>query len=65
MFNLLEKHNQGEGLSDTVKAFFEKGGMAMKQDTILDATLNAAVNSAKSKHSQRYPRLHESCGSKP
>jgi IS5 family transposase len=58
MCNLLEKHNQGERLFDNVKAFFESGGMAMKQDTILDATLNAVVNSTKFKHSQGYPRFH-------
>lgn len=55
MFNLLEKRNQGERLFDTVKAFFEKGAMAMKPATTLDATLNAGVNSTNYQNSQRYP----------
>lgn len=61
MFNPLDKHNQGERLFDTVKAFFEKGTMAMKPDTTLDATLNAIFNSTSYKHIQRYPRLRVSC----
>jgi IS5 family transposase len=51
MFNPLDKHNQGERLFDTVKAFFEKDGMAMKPGTSLDATLNAFVNSTSYKNS--------------
>ena len=45
--HLLEKHDLGEQIFETVKARLSARGMTMKQDTIVDATLIAA------------PRLHQ------
>jgi IS5 family transposase len=43
--HLLEKHNLGEQIFETVKAHLKTNGMAMKQGTIIDATLIAAPSS--------------------
>jgi len=43
--HLLEKHNLGEQIFETVKAHLKDNGMAMKQGTIIDATLIAAPSS--------------------
>ena len=43
--HLLEKHNLGEQIFETVKAHLKDRGMAMKQGTIIDATLIAAPSS--------------------
>ena len=43
--HLLEKHNLGEQIFETVKAHLKVKGMAMKQGTIIDATLIAAPSS--------------------
>jgi IS5 family transposase len=43
--HLLEKHNLGEQIFQTVKAHLKERGMAMKQGTIVDATLIAAPSS--------------------
>ena len=43
--HLLEKHNLGKQIFEVVKAHLKANGMAMKQGTIIDATLIAAPSS--------------------
>ena len=43
--HLLEKHDLGQQIFETVKADLKQRGMAMKQGTIIDATLIAAPRS--------------------
>ena len=43
--HLLEKHDLGQQIFAVVKAHLKANGMAMKQGTIIDATLIAAPNS--------------------
>jgi IS5 family transposase len=57
--HLLEKHNLGEQIFETVKAHLRKRGMAMKQGTIIDATLIAAPSSTKNKAGERDPEMHQ------
>jgi transposase, IS5 family len=58
--HLLEKHNLGEQIFETVKAHLKERGMAMKQGTIIDATLIAAPSSTKNKAGERDPEMHQS-----
>ncbi|MFO8237190.1 MAG: IS5 family transposase, partial [Prochlorococcaceae cyanobacterium] len=57
--HLLEKHNLGEQIFETVKAHLKDRGMAMKQGTIIDATLIAAPSSTKNKARERDPEMHQ------
>jgi len=57
--HLLEKHNLGEQIFETVKAHLKDSGMAMKQGTIIDATLIAAPSSTKNKSGERDPEMHQ------
>ena len=57
--HLLEKHNHGEQIFETVKAHLKERGMAMKQGTIIDATLIAAPSSTKNKAGERDPEMHQ------
>jgi IS5 family transposase len=57
--HLLEKHNLGEQIFQTVKAHLKDRGMAMKQGTIIDATLIAAPSSTKNKKGERDPEMHQ------
>ena len=57
--HLLEKHNLGEQIFETVKAHLKANGMAMKQGTIIDATLIAAPSSTKNKKGKRDPEMHQ------
>lgn len=57
--HLLEKHNLGEQIFETVKAHLKANGMAMKQGTIIDATLIAAPSSTKNKTGERDPEMHQ------
>ena len=43
--HLLEKHDLGKQILETMKAHLKANGMAMKQGTIIDATLIAAPSS--------------------
>jgi IS5 family transposase len=43
--HLLEKHDLGKQIFESVKAHLKANGMAMKQGTIIDATLIAAPSS--------------------
>jgi IS5 family transposase len=62
--HLLEKHNLGEQIFETVKAHLRERGMAMKQGTIIDATLIAAPSSTKNKAGERDPEMHQTCKGK-
>jgi IS5 family transposase len=57
--HLLEKHKLGEQIFETVKAHLRERGMAMKQGTIIDATLIAAPSSTKNKAGERDPEMHQ------
>jgi IS5 family transposase len=57
--HLLEKHNLGKQIFETVKAHLKANGMAMKQGTIIDATLIAAPSSTKNKKGKRDPEMHQ------
>jgi IS5 family transposase len=57
--HLLEKHNLGEQIFKTVKVHLRERGMAMKQGTIIDATLIAAPSSTKNKTGERDPEMHQ------
>jgi IS5 family transposase len=57
--HLLEKNNLGEQIFSVVKAHLKERGMAMKQGTIIDATLIAAPSSIKNKSGERDPEMHQ------
>jgi IS5 family transposase len=57
--HLLEKHDLGPQIFETVKAHLKARGMAMKQGTIIDATLIAAPSSTKNKQGERDPEMHQ------
>jgi IS5 family transposase len=57
--HLLEKHNLGKQIFETVKAHLKDQGMSMKQGTIIDATLIAAPSSTKNKKGERDPEMHQ------
>ena len=57
--HLLEKLNLGEQIFETVKAHLKELGMAMRQGTIIDATLIAAHSSTKNKAGERDPEMHQ------
>jgi IS5 family transposase len=57
--HLLEKHDLGKQIFETVKAHLKANGMAMKQGTIIDATLIAAPSSTKNEKGERDPEMHQ------
>jgi IS5 family transposase len=57
--HLLEKHELGERIFETVKAHLSARGMTMRQGTIVDATLIAAASSTKNKEGKRDPEMHQ------
>jgi IS5 family transposase len=57
--HLLEKHDLGEQIFETVKAHLSERGMTMRQGTIIDATLIAAPSSTKNKEGKRDPEMHQ------
>jgi len=57
--HLLEKHELGEQIFETVKAHLSERGMTMRQGTIVDATLIAAPSSTKNKEGKRDPEMHQ------
>jgi IS5 family transposase len=57
--HLLEKHDLGQKAFETVKAHLKQRGMAMKQGTIIDATLISAPSSTKNKTGERDPEMHQ------
>lgn len=57
--HLLEKHDLGRRIFEVVKAHLKANGMAMKQGTIVDATLIAAPSSTKNEKKERDPEMHQ------
>ena len=57
--HLLEKHELGEQIFETVKAHLSARGMTMRQGTIVDAALIAAPSSTKNKEGKRDPEMHQ------
>jgi IS5 family transposase len=57
--HLLEKHDLGEQIFETVKTHLSARGMTMRQGTIIDATLIAAPSSTKNKEGKRDPEMHQ------
>jgi IS5 family transposase len=57
--HLLEKHDLGQKIFEAVKPHLKSRGMAMKQGTIIDATLIAAPTSTKNKQGERDPEMHQ------
>lgn len=57
--HLLEKHDLGQQIFDVVKAHLNANGLAMKQGTIIDATLIAAPSSTKNTRKERDPEMHQ------
>ena len=57
--HLLEKHDLGKHIFETVNTHLKEQGMSMKQGTIIDATLIAAPSSTKNKKGERDPEMHQ------
>ena len=57
--HLLEKHDLGEQIFETVKAHLSERGMTMRQGTIVDAALIAAPSSTKNKEGKRDLEMHQ------
>jgi IS5 family transposase len=57
--HLLEKHELGEQIFETVNAHLSARGMTMRQGTIVDATLIAAPSSTKNNQGKRDPEMHQ------
>ena len=62
--HLLEQNDLGEQIFEAVKAHLKANGMAMKQGTIIDATIIAAPSSTKNKNRERDPEMHQTCKGK-
>ena len=56
---MLEKHELGEQIFETVKAHLNARGMTMRQGTIVDATLIAVPSSTKNKEGTLDPEMHQ------
>ena len=57
--HLLEKHDLGKQIFETVKTHLSARAMTMRQGTIVDATLIAAPSSTKNKEGKRDPEMHQ------
>jgi IS5 family transposase len=57
--HLLEQNNLGEEIFEAVKAHLKANGKAIKQGTIVDATIIAAPSSTKNKAGERDPEMHQ------
>jgi transposase, IS5 family len=62
--HLLEEKDLGAQIIETVKAHLKANGMAMKQGTIIDATIIAAPSSTKNEKRERDPEMHQTCKGK-
>jgi IS5 family transposase len=62
--HLLERYDLGKKIFETVKAHLKANGMAMKQGTIIDATLIGALSSTKNERKERDPEMHQRCKGK-
>jgi IS5 family transposase len=57
--HLLEKNDLGKQIFEVVTAHLKANGMAMKQGTIVDATLIAGPNFTKNKKGERDPEMQQ------
>jgi len=57
--HLLEQNDLGEQIFEAVKEHLKANGMAMKQGTIIDATIIAAPCSTKNEKRERDPEMHQ------
>ena len=57
--HLLEKHQLGQGLFEEIKACLEEQGMALKEGTIVDATIIQAPSSTKNREGKRDPEMRQ------
>lgn len=57
--HLLEENELGEQIFEAVKAHLKANGMAMKQGTIIDATIIAAPSTTKNEKRERDPEMHQ------
>jgi IS5 family transposase len=57
--HLLEENELGAQIFEAVKAHLKANGMAMKQGTIIDATIIAAPSSTKNEKGERDPEMHQ------
>jgi IS5 family transposase len=62
--HLLEEKDRGTQIVESVKAHLKANGMAMKQGTIIDATIIAAPSSTKNEKRERDPQMHQTCKGK-
>ena len=62
--HLLEQNGLGDQIFEAVKAHLNANGMAMKQGTIIDATIIAAPSSTKNEKRERDPEMHQTCKGK-
>jgi len=62
--HLLEQNDLGEQIFEAVKEHLKANGMAMKQGTIIDATIIAAPCSTKNEKRERDPEMHQTCKGK-
>ena len=62
--HLLEEKDLGAQIFEAVKAHLKANGMAMKQGTIIDATIIAAPSSTKNEKRARDPEMHQTCKGK-
>jgi len=62
--HLQEMHDLDQQIFEVVKAHLKVNGMAMKQGTIIDATLTAAPSSDKKAKKKRDPEMHQTCKGK-
>jgi transposase, IS5 family len=62
--HLLEENDLGAQIFETAKAHLKANGMAMKQGTIIDATIIEAPSSAKNEKRERDPEMHQTCKGK-
>ena len=56
--HLLERHQLGEALLETINAHLEGRGLQLQAGTIMDASIIAARSSTKNQHRQRDPEMH-------
>lgn len=61
---LLEQNDLGDQIFEAVKEHLKANGMAMKQGTIIDATIIAAPSSTKNEKKERDPEMHQTCKGK-
>jgi transposase, IS5 family len=57
--HLLEKHDLGEAMLQTVNEYLESRGIRIRRGTIVDATIIHAPSSTKNRSGERDPEMHQ------